>query len=156
MIFVSLCDQTLPDDLDVLDDRYLRGLDEQGVRSLNGSRVAEYLCKLVPNFHTFCTTLRAIKHWARQRGLYSNVLGFLGGVNYAILVAFVCQRYVNACPAILVRKFFLMYTNWKWPTPLLLKRLEDSSTCPEVDSRQLPVWNPLLNVSISVKNQVQP
>ena len=78
MIFVSLGMSSIPVNLDVLDSRFLRGLDEQGIRSLNGCRVAEWICRLVPSFCSFCTTLRFIKHWARQRGIYSNVLGFLG------------------------------------------------------------------------------
>ena len=144
MIFVSLGTPSIPIDLDVLDSRYLRGLDEQGIRSLNGCRVAEWICRLVPSFSSFCTTLRFIKHWARQRGLYSNVLGFLGGVNYAILVAFVCQRYPNACPATLVRKFFLMFTQWRWPNPILLTGIEDLHPA-ETEGRYLPVWNPKMN-----------
>jgi poly(A) polymerase len=141
MIFVSLGIESVPHDVDVLNFKYFKGLDEQGVRSLNGSRVAECIVRLVPNFQTFCMTLRIIKHWARQRGLYSNVLGFLGGVNYAILVAFVCQKFVNACPSTLVKKFFLTYTKWRWPHPIMLTGIEDRSPL-ESDGRYLPVWNP--------------
>lgn len=144
MIFVSLAIPSIPIELDVLNMKFLRGLDEQGIRSLNGSRVAEWICRLVPNFPTFCTTLRFIKHWARQRGLYSNVLGFLGGVNYAILVAFVCQRYPNACPGTCVRKFFQMYTQWRWPHPIMLTGIESHSPS-ETDGKYLPVWNPKVN-----------
>ena len=141
MIFVSLGMSSIPVNLDVLDSRFLRGLDEQGIRSLNGCRVAEWICRLVPSFCSFCTTLRFIKHWARQRGIYSNVLGFLGGVNFAILVAFVCQRYPNACPATLVRKFFLMFTQWRWPNPIMLTGIEDIPPS-ETEGRYLPIWNP--------------
>ena len=73
-----------------LDDADLIGLDEAGVRSLNGVRVAQYLLQLVPDVDAFRLTLRAVKEWAVVHGLYSNVLGFLGGVNWAILVAWVC------------------------------------------------------------------
>lgn len=144
MIFASLAMESIPKELDILDSGLLRGLDEQGIRSLNGSRVAEWICRLVPNFQTFCLTLRFIKHWARQRGLYSNVLGFLGGVNYAILVAFVCQRYPNACPATLVRKFFVLYTQWQWPSPIMLTRILDRDPA-DIDGRHLSVWNPRVN-----------
>lgn len=144
MIFVSLALEKIPDNLNVLDNMYLRKLDEQGVRSLNGCRVAERLLQLVPNFETFGTALRAIKHWARRRGIYANVLGFLGGVNFAILVAFVSQVYVNACPATLVMKFFKLYYQWEWPRPIMLTVVED--VC-EAEGVYIPSWNPKVNPS---------
>lgn len=144
MIFVSLAVNVVPNDIDVLDDVYLRGLDEKGIRSLNGCRVAEHIIRLVPNFDSFCISLRAIKHWARQKGIYSNVLGFLGGVNYAILVAFVCQKYPNACPASLVHKFFAFYSQWPWPSPIMICSVEDHNPINQ-DGIYVPVWNPRLN-----------
>lgn len=95
-------------------------IDVAALRSLNGCRVTEMILNLVPDPKTFRTTLIAVKCWARCRGVYSNVLGFLGGVNYAILVARVCQLYPHALPATLFSKFFFFYSQWKWPTPVML------------------------------------
>ena len=142
MIFVSLDLPRIPHDLDILDPKYLCGLDDAGIRSINGCRVAEKVLQLVPNVPTFCTALRAIKHWAKTRGLYSNVLGFLGGVNFAILVAFVCQRYVNANAATIVRKLFMIFSQWRWPNPVHLTQVEENI---EIGGRCLPVWNPMYN-----------
>jgi poly(A) polymerase len=55
--------------------------------SLNGPRVTELLVHLVPKYPTFVLILRALRYWAKKRGIYSNKLGFLGGVNFAILAA---------------------------------------------------------------------
>ena len=74
-----------------IDDTMLIGLDEAGVRSFNGVRVAQLILQLVPDVKTFRLTLRAVKEWALIHGLYSNVLGFLGGINWAILVAWICK-----------------------------------------------------------------
>lgn len=57
------------------------------------------------------------------------MLGCLGGVNWAILVAFVVQRYPNASPAVLLHKFFLMYHRWKWPNHVSLNELQSLKVC---------------------------
>lgn len=77
-----------------VDDSVLIGLDETSVRSVNGVRVAQFLLDMLDGdaarLDNFRLTLRAVKEWARVHGLYSNVLGFLGGVNWAILVCWIC------------------------------------------------------------------
>ena len=67
-------------------DEHLIGLDEPSVRSLNGVRVAQMLLKLIPQekMNDFRIVLRTVKEFASVHGVYSNVLGFLGGVNWAI------------------------------------------------------------------------
>ena len=41
-----------------------------------------------------------------ERGVYSNALGFLGGVSWAMLVARTCQLYPTAAAAKIVEKLF--------------------------------------------------
>jgi poly(A) polymerase len=149
VIFTSLQIPKLNPTVDVLDLRCLKGLDEQSVRSLNGVRVAEWIYKLVPNMINYRTTLRAVKHWARQRGLYSNVLGFLGGVQFALLVAAVCQQFPHASPFTLLQKFFAMYASWMWPCPVILRRYEDLQF-KDSDGNYFPVWNPVVNFKDSL------
>ncbi|KAI9329578.1 Poly(A) polymerase central domain-containing protein [Zopfochytrium polystomum] len=126
----------IPDDLDLSDDNLLKNLDERCIRSLNGSRVTDEILRLVPNVDSFRTSLRCIKMWAKQRGVYSNVMGFFGGVAWAILVARVCQWYPNAAAGVIVNKFFNIMLKWKWPQPVMLKTIKDG---PPGGAR---VWNP--------------
>uniref|UniRef100_A0A8C9VT55 polynucleotide adenylyltransferase n=1 Tax=Scleropages formosus TaxID=113540 RepID=A0A8C9VT55_SCLFO len=138
LLFARLALHTIPDHLDLRGDFLLRNLDIRCIRSLNGCRVTDEILHLVPNKENFRLTLRAIKLWAKRRGIYSNVLGFLGGVSWAMLVARTCQLYPNAIAATLVYKFFLIFSKWEWPNPVLLKQPEESHL-------NLPVWDPRVN-----------
>ncbi|CAO3590556.1 unnamed protein product [Absidia cylindrospora] len=130
----------IPENLDANDPSLLRLMDLRCIRSLNGTRVADELLRLVPNVDTFQIALRCIKLWATKRAIYSNVVGFLGGVAWAILVARVCQLYPNVCASTIVSKFFRIIGQWNWPSPVLLKTIEEASM--PGDSQP---WNPRLN-----------
>ncbi|OBS57104.1 hypothetical protein A6R68_11771, partial [Neotoma lepida] len=108
LVFARLAIQTISDNLDLRDDSRLRSLDIRCIRSLNGCRVTDEILHLVPNKETFRLTLRAVKLWAKRRGIYSNMLGFLGGVSWAMLVARTCQLYPNAAASTLVHKVGLV------------------------------------------------
>ena len=68
-------------------------------------------CKLC-FFITFLLILFITLMYFVDHLIYSNVLGFLGGVSWAMLVARICQLYPNAVAATLVQKFFLIYSKW--------------------------------------------
>uniref|UniRef100_A0A8C9U1T1 polynucleotide adenylyltransferase n=1 Tax=Scleropages formosus TaxID=113540 RepID=A0A8C9U1T1_SCLFO len=140
LLFARLALQSIPENLDLRGDSLLRNLDIRCIRSLNGCRVTDEILSLVPNKENFRLTLRAIKLWAKRRGIYSNMLGFLGGVSWAMLVARTCQLYPNAVAATLVHKFFLVFSKWEWPNAVLLKQPEESNL-------NLPVWDPRVNPS---------
>lgn len=132
----------VPPDLNLMDDSVLKGIDERGARSLNGSRVTDSILDLVPNVDTFRDSLRAIKVWAKRRGIYSNVMGFLGGVQWAMLVARTCQMYPNAAPSVIVARFFILLSGWRWPQPVLLRKLDTPSGV--AATMNLKTWNPLI------------
>ncbi|XP_033625951.1 poly(A) polymerase beta-like [Asterias rubens] len=141
VLFARLALQIIPENLDLTDDSLLKNLDQKCVRSLNGCRVTDEILNLVPNKENFRLALRAIKLWAKKRGVYSNALGFLGGVSWAMLVARTCQLYPNVAPSTLVHKFFLVFTQWVWPQPVLLKQPKTGTDL------TFPVWDPRVNVS---------
>ncbi|EYC40461.1 hypothetical protein Y032_0611g636 [Ancylostoma ceylanicum] len=111
-----------------------------------GCRVADEILRLVPYPESFALCLRAIKLWAKNHGIYSNVLGFLGGVTWAILVARTCQLYPNASPSKLLLKFFLVFVTWEWPLPVVLKDM-DSANRPDIGNLQELVWDPRIRGS---------
>ncbi|KAF2200177.1 Poly(A) polymeras-like protein [Delitschia confertaspora ATCC 74209] len=136
LIFVSMPTMSsIPKDLKLSDKNILRGLDDSGMRSVNGTRVTEELLGSVPQVKTFRYATRALKLWANRRGVYGAVYGFPGGVAWAIMVARICQLYPFACGATIVSKFFHLLMNWCWPTPVLLKHIEEGTM-------GLKVWNP--------------
>lgn len=121
-----------------LDDKnLLKNIDEKDMRALNGTRVTDEILQVVPKPTVFKHALRCIKMWAQQRAVYGNVYGFPGGVAWAMMVARICQLYPNSVSAVIVEKFFNIYTKWNWPQPVLLKPIEDGPL-------QVKVWNPRL------------
>jgi len=140
MTFARLALKEVTDSQSLSDPQLLKNLDQKCVRSLNGCRVTDEILRQVPNKDTFRLSLRAIKLWAKKHGIYSNVLGYLGGVSWAMLVARVCQLYPNADPSTLVSKFFLIFLKWEWPQPVLLKK-------PEEAGLGYPMWDPRQNIS---------
>uniref|UniRef100_A0A914E207 polynucleotide adenylyltransferase n=1 Tax=Acrobeloides nanus TaxID=290746 RepID=A0A914E207_9BILA len=146
ILFARLALKEVPDDLQLSDDNLLKNLDEKSIRSLNGCRVADEILRLIPSQKNFVLTLRAVKLWAKNHGIYSNVLGFLGGISWSILVARTCQLYPCAAPAILLEKFFLVFSTWEWPHPVFLKD-SDSIQRPDIPNLYELMWDPRTRVS---------
>ncbi|KAJ4702645.1 Nuclear poly(A) polymerase [Melia azedarach] len=142
LLYAQLQLWMIPEDLDILQDSLLQDVDEQTVCSLNGCRVTDRILRLVPNVENFRTTLRCLKFWAKRRGIYSNVLGFLGGINWALLVARICQLYPNALPNVLICRFFKIFSQWRWPNPVML--------CP---IQHLPMGHPLWDPTRNVRDR---
>ncbi|KPM03969.1 poly(A) polymerase-like protein 2 [Sarcoptes scabiei] len=142
ILFSRLALKNISEDQDLRDGNLLKNLDEKCVRALNGCRVTDDILLLVPNHEAFRLALRAVKFWAQRRGIYSNALGYLGGVSWAMLVARTCQLYPNASASTLLQKFFLVFRQWPWPKPVLLRHNSEDYV-----NLGFPVWDPRENSS---------
>jgi len=145
LLYCQLDMDTIPKDINLTaDDRLLQGLDDKDLRSINGCRVAEMIIHMVPDHKIYTDTLKFIKCWAKRRGIYSNVMGYFGGITWALCVARVCQLYPNYCMSMLVHKFFRVFDQWNWSKPILLCPI------PEIFSAinsAFKVWNPKVNAT---------
>eukprot|EP00730_Choanoeca_flexa_P015774 TRINITY_DN7320_c0_g1_i1.p1 TRINITY_DN7320_c0_g1~~TRINITY_DN7320_c0_g1_i1.p1 ORF type:complete len:574 (+),score=106.39 TRINITY_DN7320_c0_g1_i1:123-1844(+) len=140
LLFARLNMERLPATVD-LSQLDLRNLSEECIRSVNGCRVTDTLLSLVPcEIEEFRLALRVIKLWAKKRGIYSNALGYLGGVHLAILVArtAIAAKDEEVKAPTLIRKFFGIFHLWSWPAPV---RICKSSENP-LGLRQ---WDPSIN-----------
>ena len=140
LLFARLTSPSVPPDLDIDNDKVLDGVDSATEKSLNGPRVTNLIATLVSGptperYQTFLSVVRCVRKWAKARGLYSNKMGYWGGVNINISVALVIQLYPNACPSSLLRKFFLVFKSWRWPNPIMLTKPHDAEL-------GLSVWSP--------------
>ncbi|GLE03501.1 hypothetical protein PINS_up012403 [Pythium insidiosum] len=120
-------------------DHLLVGVDPTSMKSLNAPRVSSMLLCLVPRRRVFRIVLRAVRAWARRRGIYSAKLGYLGGISWAILVAFVCQLYPDGDPAKVFLRFFQVFSEWQWPRPIMLNMVYDAGLGFEM-------WDPRQNL----------
>ncbi|VDN23910.1 unnamed protein product [Gongylonema pulchrum] len=109
ILFASLASKRVPEDEQLKDYLILENLDKKSIRSLN------------------------------DHGIYSNIVGFPGGISWAILVARVCQLYQNAAPSGL-RLPFHFDSALEQPLPVFLKSSQ-SSYLVEIPSLQELVWD---------------
>ena len=139
ILVASVSFKSIDENFNLEDDNVLKNCCERCILSLNGCRVTNAIFKSLPKetkIEDFKLTLRVIKLWAKKRGIYSNAMGYLGGVAWAILVAKVCQLYPKCRANILIRKFFEVYANWDWLNPVKINEIKEDVgfTCP------IPVW----------------
>jgi len=132
-----------------LNDRRLLSLGEVDLRSLNGYRVTMSLLKLVPNVPTYRTTLVTIKLWAKRRFIYSNIMGFLGGISWALLTAKICQLYPNASASVCVEKFFQFFTLWNGQSPIAISNAKLDRACHDLIKILTPIY-PSMNSTYNV------
>jgi len=142
ILFARLALKNIPSDQELRSIELLRNLEPKCVRSLNGCRVTDDILSLVPNHESFKLALRAVKYWAKKRCIYSNAMGYLGGVSWAMLVARTCQLYPTALASVILWKFFYVFSQWNWPKPVLLRNNNE-----DFENLGFPIWDPRTNIS---------
>lgn len=135
LIFTNIQLSAVPNSLVLSDNNLLRGLSEVDLKCVNGTRVTDRILASVPQTKPFRLALRAVKLWAQRRAVYGNIVGFPGGVAYAMMVAKTCQLYPKATASRIVSRFFWLMSNWNWPDPVRLQNREDAPL-------QLREWDP--------------
>jgi poly(A) polymerase len=90
---------------------------------MNGYRTSLYLLKSITKYKNFQVALKAIKMWARNKGIYSQIYGYLGGAAFSIMLAKICQLYPNYSALQLLDRFFFIYSAWVWTVPVLLEKV---------------------------------
>lgn len=107
----------------VAKDWVLKSMDPQSRKSLDSLRVVEQMMVMLPNVDHFSTTLRMVIAWAKRRGIYGSIFGFLGDLPWAVLVAHACRFHPYDSPTSLLLNFFQMYDLWDWSRPVLLDEI---------------------------------
>ncbi|KAI9909059.1 hypothetical protein PsorP6_014699 [Peronosclerospora sorghi] len=139
LLFARLPVSSVESNQNIDSDHMLVGVHETSMKALNAPRVCSMLLCLVPKRREYRVVLRAVRAWARRRGIYSSKLGYLGGISWAILVAFVCQLYPDAEPAKIFVRFFQVLSEWQWPQPVMLNLIYDAGL-------GFDMWDPRQNV----------
>ncbi|GKT36440.1 hypothetical protein ADUPG1_009408, partial [Aduncisulcus paluster] len=106
LIFAIIRNDRIDDSYNLGSNEILRDIDEKSIRALNGPRVSDKILSVLPNKTVFKMVLRAVRLWAKKRGIYGNVLGYFGGVNWAIVVANVCKEKPKAVGIVVLKEFF--------------------------------------------------
>ena len=151
ILVASVPADTIVPDMESVDDSLIFQVDEKCMKSMNGIRVADKILKLVPNPKTFREAARMIKFWAQARCIYSNSVGYFGGVSWSMAVARVCQLYPNFSAKQIVERFFYTYSSWPWDEhkPIVLCAPQEMKIPPSLIRQQGPSvfsqfkdWNP--------------
>jgi poly(A) polymerase len=133
-------------------------LDTAGFRSLNGWADTTALLEAVElegaGSERFRVILRAVRAWAKARGVYSHALGYLGGLSWAVMAAWSCLRAPREAAGTderLLAHFFETFAAWPWPQPVTVTP-ETSRYRPEGKRDLMPIVAPALPPRNTARN----
>lgn len=137
-------------------DATLQKLNRAQLKIISGLKESGYLLRYVPDRKLFQSLISFVKYWAKQRGIYSNAFGYLGGISYAILCAYACRDFKGKGQESdntlveLIKHFFSLFSKWKWPQSVALSdhRPKDGSK----HKSPLPIYLPVYPYANSTRN----
>ncbi len=94
-------------------------------KSIIGCWEADLIVDLVKQqlrLERFQMLLKAVRSWAKVRGLYGNSWGFLGGFSWSLLCAYTCIDYRDPDKSLtaLLANFFQVLSRYNWRNPIAL------------------------------------
>jgi poly(A) polymerase Pap1 len=129
----------------------------QSLLKLNPLRDMDYLQRTIPDLATFRVAYRFIKTWAKQRGIYSSKLGYVGGIHITLLLSRICKLAFFQTGALsastIVCTFFKHYSQFDWRNDMVYDPQFYKSEVPRYhrSSREpmviLSVHSPKVNVA---------
>lgn len=133
-------------------------LDTAGFRSLNGWADTNALLEAVERegagVERFRVVLRAVRAWAKARGVYSHALGYLGGLSWAVMAAWISLRAPREAASTderLLAHFFETFSAWPWPQPVTVTP-ETARYRPEGKRDLMPIVAPALPPRNTARN----
>lgn len=127
---------------------FLRFVCSDSRSNVNGLRTSQEILHAVPDGMqpAFACVLRIVKHWARQRCIYSSLMTYPNGVVLAIMTARICIDFAangptdtglgaapqipNALPFLLLHQFFATYSKMFRKSPIPAIYVTDSPDPP--------------------------
>jgi poly(A) polymerase len=156
--YASRPDGVEPCPLDELLERHGERLDIPGFRSVNGWADTHALLESVrregAGVERFRVILRAVRAWAKARGVYSHALGYLGGLSWAVMAAWTSMRAprdASGSDESLLAHFFETFAAWPWPQAVTLTP-ETSRYRPNGRRDLMPVVAPALPPRNTARN----
>ncbi|KAF5797017.1 putative polynucleotide adenylyltransferase [Helianthus annuus] len=139
MAFAKLQVTAVPENVDISNPSFIKDIDENSWASLSGVRVKNRILQTVPDVKIFQELLQCVKSWAKRRGVYSDLFGLFGGIELAVLAAFVCMKNPSDSLVNLISIFFKTFAFWPWPEAVVV---EDVGVLPPGTRALMPIQLP--------------
>ncbi|KAG2236199.1 hypothetical protein INT48_003818, partial [Thamnidium elegans] len=137
----------LPENLDLLDDSLLNGLDQACISSMDGPRVDKFIKSQIKPAHIqiFKRSLQCIKYWAKERDIYNKPMGYLNGSSWTLLLLKTYmnenRKHENLSISHLLYAFFKTWIDWPWPTPVMFTNSIPGGNGTSISYSELTLFN---------------